>query len=148
MSPEPHRPTPAYNLSPPAQTALRILNFVCWCLNGHAFLNSFLTPTQPYDPPLRSRNSRLTGFEVDKISVRLHFPFRVQLEKLLHPPKFLITTGIRWRKKADYKPKYFSVKISINLHFSIVSRQNLPLPPPLPSPPNVVSVSLQCSERI
>ena len=39
--------------------------------DGHALLNSPVTPGQPYDTPLLSRNSRLSGVEAEKNSVRL-----------------------------------------------------------------------------
>ena len=39
--------------------------------DGHALLNSTVTPGQPYDTPLLSRNLRLPGVEAEKNSVRL-----------------------------------------------------------------------------
>ena len=39
--------------------------------DGHALLNSTVTPGQPYDTPLVSRNLRLSGVEGEKNSVRL-----------------------------------------------------------------------------
>ena len=39
--------------------------------DGHALLNSTVTPGQPYDTPLLSPNLRLSGVEAEKKSVRL-----------------------------------------------------------------------------